>query len=289
MNRLELVKKLSSLAEVPVSEGEIFLEMFLRKISSEITYDEVVNIPQLGSFTCHRSKSGSARITITQDYESNDLTFYLNEEREIFNYEKFNLSLGKPVLPIQGKSENLNFVTNPNENIHTLESKADKLVALIEKTDLSDQDVLIGDRPVLSESDIQTSDIQDDNVFEEIVDSTIEEINEVSFSDLEESEDIEESFTNIEEAEEEENINKLFGETEEDISISTEDEVTDAKELYEKKFDIEEYTPLNLPDEVNRTEEMSIPEIESEPLIPDAGEEIIKEEELESHENYSRQ
>jgi len=93
MNRFELVKKLSSNAEIPNSEGELFLEIFLRKISERITPDQSVNIPEIGSFSYHKSQSGQTRIIFSSDYDMDELSFYLSEEKNIPVYQRYNLCL----------------------------------------------------------------------------------------------------------------------------------------------------------------------------------------------------
>jgi hypothetical protein len=126
MDRVELVKKIASLAEIPFSEGEIFLEMLVRKISDEIISDQQFLLPEFGSVKFRR-ETDTASSVVFYNEDGSDLVFYVPEQRDIINYSRYNLSIGKPVLPLSGRSGSLNFVFHPHENLHSLESKADKL------------------------------------------------------------------------------------------------------------------------------------------------------------------
>lgn len=233
MNRFELVKKLSSNVEIPNSEGELFLEIFLRKISEEITPDQSVNLPELGSFSYHKSQSGQTRIIFSSDYDMDELSFYLSEERNIPVYQRYNLSLGKPVLPLHERSENPEYVLRPGDNIHMLESKADKLMVSMSKTDVLDKTFLQeepeSDNELMEYSDTDVT--LDENLFEEITDSTIEEINEESFADTDEKLSLKENKT----------VDEFVSNEPEEETISFEDEITDSpiEEISQNTF--EEY------------------------------------------------
>ena len=254
MNRFELVKKLSSLAEIPTSEGEIFLELFLRKLSGIITTEQLINIPGLGSFSLHKNSSGQSAVTFFSDTESRELVFYLSEERNVLRYQPFNISLGKPVFPLKGKSESMNFILHPGENFHSLESKTDKLLSFADKTEVIEEG--------LSPESIVENNIQlTEDIFEEITDSTIEEISEVSFSESEEiisAEDNKESLSS-EEIENAAVIDEELPSGEHELpadSLPDTDENPESvslEDLFEHKFENETEKSVN-PDEMMEPE-----------------------------------
>jgi hypothetical protein len=198
MDRLKLVKKITSLADIPFSEGEIFLEMFARKISDELTSGQKIDIPGLGPVSYNKAESGASSVAFHTD--SGELQIYLPEEQGVISYSRYNLSIGKPVLPVSGKSDNLNFVFHPHENLHSLESKADRIFSsvmpssdqiIIDDYDISGLDEFNTEKD--NEADVSSSLISEDNIFgedsdnifDELVDSTLDEINEITFDDEE--------------------------------------------------------------------------------------------------------
>jgi hypothetical protein len=136
MNRTELVKKMTSKADLPFSEGEMLLEIFFRKVSNEAASGEQLFLPDVGSFSVEKGKDD---LTTFHFSDPQRLKINIGTENNLRSYSRFNISLGKPVFPLKGKSEAyLRF--HPDENLNTIESKADKLFSIIEKV-LSREDI----------------------------------------------------------------------------------------------------------------------------------------------------
>jgi cell division protein FtsN len=223
MNRLQLVRKFSSISEIPYSEGEIFLEMFIRKIADELSTDQKFNLPGIGTVKLNKDNEGTSSVVFFTD-EGDELIFYIPEQREIINYSKYNLSIGKPVLPLSGKSDNLNFLSQPQEFLHSLESKADTffsslMPAAVEYNDFESTDI--------ETFTIEKEDYKDDNDYE-LADSTIAEITNDLFDAEDElkteDKDIDDFIRRLEEAEASETDEKSAVNDFQEISF---DEITD--------------------------------------------------------------
>jgi hypothetical protein len=304
MDRVELVKKLASIADIPFSEGEVFLEMFVRKISDDLLPGQQMDIPEVG-----KAKLVQEEETFSVEFtspEGDGLRFYLPEERNFISYPRYNISIGKPVLPINSKTGIISFVFHPNESLHLLETKAEKVFSSISDfeedvleitTDvLEDEAAYLQQEDDISFSELYSVDKEDDDIFNELTDSTLEEINEIIFDDEDDSPVIEADTSILEEPEievddeidtageiPEASIDDLTGDIfADDLSLQeeeiAEEEITDEIVLEETKlpqeYSEEIVTEASAPDIIQEEENISLEKITEEVIV----DEIVLEE-----------
>jgi hypothetical protein len=246
MNRIEFVKKLTSVAGIPYSEGEIFLEMFLRKVSAEALPDQKLLLPEVGSFLLNKSAAGPKSVSFTPEKESQSLSFYLPEETPLINYSRFNISIGKPVLPLNSRSAASAFY--PQDNMSLLESKSDKVFSFLQVSDdiaVEEISAETGENDNWLKTD-ETDDLiveQDTLINEDLLETTFDEISDPFFDD---SDDV-----IIEEEKEEEFFSKLE-------TISLKETPDEDNNLTETSLEELINNPFLDSDEINLEDKISI-------------------------------
>ncbi len=156
MTKAELIRKIAKRAGVPDSEAKVFFEIFLKKSSDLLSPGEAIFLKGFGHF---QLRKGKIRTSIPET-ESSDkdsifvelMVYYPTKLREeevkeeiVFNvpvlkYEKYNpldshfsLSIGKPVIPVEGVNSSDFFIPLTGQELRKLvESRVDKLIADIE-------------------------------------------------------------------------------------------------------------------------------------------------------------
>ncbi len=146
MTKAELIRKIAKHSGAPDSEAKLFFEILLRKIASLTEQGDALLINDFGYFI---SKKGKMR---TSNFENEEIEVYLDlivfnlsnenkNENLIFSVPDlnqnvhehvdsyFSLSIGKPVIPLQGVKD-IDFFLPPsgNELRRLVESKVEKLI-----------------------------------------------------------------------------------------------------------------------------------------------------------------
>jgi len=151
MTKAELIRKLSKLSGVPDSETKIFFEIFLKRVSKLLKPGEAIFLRQIGYFQLRRGMIKNIPLSKRKENENviyADLIIYYQENKKsetpqenlIFNVpsENFNeydlldsyfsLSIGKPLIPLQGIKPTEFFIPpTGNELLKLIETKVEKL------------------------------------------------------------------------------------------------------------------------------------------------------------------
>ncbi len=153
MTKAELIRKLAKRSGVPDQETKIFFELFLQKAATSLKRGEAVKLKGIGYF---QLRQGVIKDSLS---ESNDNIIYSDlmvffpiqndeissEESLIFNVPMptvdafsqvdsyFSLSIGKPVIPLEGVKETEYFSPPSSHELKKLiETKVDKLLQTAE-------------------------------------------------------------------------------------------------------------------------------------------------------------
>ncbi len=146
MTKAELIRKIAKQSGVPDTEAKLFFEIFLRKAAGVTEQGGALLVPEFGYFL---PKKGKMHIS---NFEGENLEVYLDlivfnsaaEEKQdslIFNVPEtnpneskpvdayFSLSIGKPVIPLQGVKD-VDFFLPPSghELRRLIESKVEKII-----------------------------------------------------------------------------------------------------------------------------------------------------------------
>lgn len=152
MTKAELIRKLSKLSGVPDSEAKIFFEIFLKRVSKLLKPGEAIFLRQIGYFQLRRGMIKNIPLFKRKGNENviyADLIIYYQENKKseapqenlIFNVpsENFNeydlldsyfsLSIGKPLIPLQGIKPTEFFIPpTGNKLLKLIETKVEKLL-----------------------------------------------------------------------------------------------------------------------------------------------------------------
>ncbi len=178
MTRAELIRKIAKQNGVPDYEAKYFFETFLQKVSSALSSDQALKVDSFGYFQKRRavieassndklspvlSGSGGLQNDVilfsSEDGSSASLIFNLpaGADKKINTADSlFSLSIGKPVIPLEGvKSNDILYLPTGIELKKLVESKAEKLFegSEIVSRKISDGDILVIKKSFHSELD----------------------------------------------------------------------------------------------------------------------------------------
>ncbi len=150
MTKAELIRKIAKRAGIPDSEAKIFFEIFLKKASQLLKPGDAVEVEGFGYFIVKRGKIKNKDAGEEDEkYTYSDLMTFSGEENNapkdeekiIFNIpviknedynlfdSYFSLSIGKPIIPLEGVKESEFFIPpTGNELKKLIESKVEKLL-----------------------------------------------------------------------------------------------------------------------------------------------------------------
>ncbi len=175
MTKAELIRKIAKQSGVPDTEAKLFFEIFLRKAASVTEPGDALSLPDFGYFLPKKGKMN------TSNFEGEKLDVFLDlivykpskEEKHdnlIFNVPEsssngneavdfyFSLSIGKPVIPLQGVKD-VDFFLPPSghELRRLIESKVEKLIEESEviKNFKSGNDVILINKDEFDQSQLE--------------------------------------------------------------------------------------------------------------------------------------
>ena len=143
MNKTELIEKISGNIGIPQSEQKLFFEMLLKRCAEVLNSGESLMVSGLGKFEFHKAHDKTENdliIFITND--NDELPFDIPEkeeesvsDRSVDSY--FSISIGKPVIPLKGASENEFFIPHSGDEMkRMLELKVEKFIEEAFKTEI---------------------------------------------------------------------------------------------------------------------------------------------------------
>ena len=180
MTTIELINIVAKKADIRESEAKFFFELFIKRLSDRMKPGESFKFSNVGYFHLRTAKktvgsredekagSGKDKIYVLlfskeqeqMDDLENNLIFNIHdipagEHDEIDSY--FSLSVGKPVLPVEGVTDGELFQNQTGiERRKTLLSKAEQLVSITEKLEgvMGNEEITI-DKSLLSKGKIE--------------------------------------------------------------------------------------------------------------------------------------
>lgn len=153
MTRSELIKKISRKAGIPDSDVKLFFEILLKRLSSSMKIGQAAYLKDFGYFFLLKGKINKSRMNfIDDDVPDTYIDFILFsltkdlqssiQEGLIFNVPTsdeddfhpvdsyFNLSIGKPLIPLRGASTDEFYIpTGGFELRRLIESKVEKIIS----------------------------------------------------------------------------------------------------------------------------------------------------------------
>ena len=155
MTKAELIRKIAKRAGVPDSEAKVFFEIFLKKTSELLSPGEAIFLKGFGHFQLRKGKIRPAipdMVSPDKDSVFVELMVYYpakySEEEikkeiifnvpvvKVENYNPldsyFSLSIGKPIIPVEGASSSEFFIPLTGQELRKLvEGRVDKLISEI--------------------------------------------------------------------------------------------------------------------------------------------------------------
>ncbi len=175
MTKAELIRKIAKQSGVPDTEAKLFFEIFLRKTAGVTEQGDALSVPEFGYFLPKKGKMN------TSNFEGENIDVFLDlivfkpvkDEKQdslIFNVPEgnsngsqlvdsyFSLSIGKPVIPLQGVKD-IDFFLPPsgNELRRLIESKVEKLIDESEviKNFKTGNDIVIINKDIFDQSQLE--------------------------------------------------------------------------------------------------------------------------------------
>ncbi len=175
MTKAELIRKIAKQSGVPDTEAKLFFEIFLRKAANVTEQGDALSVPEFGYFFPKKGKMN------TSNFEGENFDVFLDlivfkpskdekQDNLIFNVPEsssngneavdfyFSLSIGKPVIPLQGVKD-VDFFLPPSghELRRLIESKVEKLIEESEviKKFKSGNDVILINKDVFDQSQLE--------------------------------------------------------------------------------------------------------------------------------------
>ncbi len=175
MTKAELIRKIAKSSGVPDTEAKLFFEIFLRKTAGITELGDALSVPDFGYFIPKKGKM------VVSNFERGNLDVFLDlivfntskedtQDNLIFNVPEtnpngnkpvdayFSLSIGKPVIPLQGVKD-IDFFLPPSghELRRLIDSKVEKLIdeSEIIKNFKSGNDIIIINKNEFDQTQIE--------------------------------------------------------------------------------------------------------------------------------------
>lgn len=157
MTGTELIKIVAKKADIPESKAKLFFELFIKRLSAIMKSGESAKFSDVGYFhlrTAQKTADGKGHERANSDADKINLMLFSKEVEQMDDLEHnvvftihnipesendeidsyFSLSVGKPVFPVNGVTDNELFSQKSGTEIRkTLISKAEELISSIEK------------------------------------------------------------------------------------------------------------------------------------------------------------
>ncbi len=175
MTKAELIRKIAKQSGVPDTEAKLFFEIFLRKAAGITEPGDALLVPEFGYFLPKKGKMNISNFEgekqdvfldlivfkPSKDEKLDNLIFNVpeantNGSKQVDSY--FSLSIGKPVIPLQGVKD-VDFFLPPsgNELRRLIESKIEKIIDESEviKNFKSGNDVILINKDEFDQSQLE--------------------------------------------------------------------------------------------------------------------------------------